>query len=103
MALGKKTSGRPRAGESARSRRESRLPQGQRAPARAPTTGRHAVIDAIVDSAHQLLAQSGYAAVSTNRIARAANISIGALYHYFPNKEAIVAELARRLELRGLE
>jgi AcrR family transcriptional regulator len=41
--------------------------------------------------------------MTTNRVAGAAKVSVGSLYHYFPTKEAIVAELARRLETRGLE
>lgn len=36
----------------------------------------------------------GYAAGTTNRIAEAAGHSIGSLYQYFPNKDAILVELA---------
>ena len=38
-------------------------------------------------------AEHGYAAGTTNRIAERARISIGSLYQYFPNKDAILAEL----------
>lgn len=38
-----------------------------------------------------------------NDLARDAGVSVGSVYHYFPNRQAIVAELARRLESRGLE
>ena len=38
----------------------------------------------------------GYARGTTNRIAEWADISIGSLYQYYPNKDAIVMELAAR-------
>jgi AcrR family transcriptional regulator len=34
-------------------------------------------------------------------LAELAGVSVGSLYQYFPNKAAIVAELARRIEQRG--
>jgi AcrR family transcriptional regulator len=72
-------------------------------PRRVPRADSATVVDRVVAAAHALLAEDGYDAMSTNRIAQRAGISIGSLYHYFPTKEAIVAELARRLETRGLE
>ncbi len=60
-------------------------------------------MDAVIDAAHRILADEGYARLSTNRIAQLAGISVGSLYHYFPSKEAVVAELARHLETVGLE
>ena len=64
-----------------------------------PTQGRaKATVEALLDSAAQLLASEGYAAVSTNRVAERAGVSIGSLYEYFPNKQALIAEaLARAL------
>lgn len=50
----------------------------------------------ICESALALLAEDGYARVSTNRIAQHAGVNIASLYHYFPNREAIVAALYRR-------
>lgn len=47
----------------------------------------------ILRAAAQIFAQYGYAAGTTNRIAEAAYLSIGALYQYFPNKDAILLEL----------
>jgi AcrR family transcriptional regulator len=38
----------------------------------------------------------GYARATTNHIAEAAGVSVGSLYQYFPNKEAIVAALLDR-------
>lgn len=43
----------------------------------------------ILNTALELFCQKGYYKISTNEIAKAANISIGNLYFYFPNKETI--------------
>jgi AcrR family transcriptional regulator len=56
-------------------------------------------VDAILEAGARVFAERGYQAGSTNRIAEAAGVSIGSLYEYFPNKEAILVALAeRRLE-----
>lgn len=47
----------------------------------------------ILTAAAHIFAEHGYAAGTTNRIAERARISIGSLYQYFPNKDAILAEL----------
>jgi AcrR family transcriptional regulator len=48
----------------------------------------------ILKAAQQLFAQRGYAAVSMRALAQAADLSPATLYHYFPNKEALLRELA---------
>jgi AcrR family transcriptional regulator len=48
----------------------------------------------LLDAAARVFSRHGYAAGTTNRIAEAAGHSIGSLYQYFPNKDAILAELA---------
>lgn len=50
----------------------------------------------ILDTALGLFCQKGYYKVSTNEIAKVANISIGNLYFYFPNKETIFLEILNR-------
>ncbi|MEO3827735.1 TetR/AcrR family transcriptional regulator [Actinomadura sp. B10D3] len=55
----------------------------------------------ILTAAAHVFAEYGYAAGTTNRIAERARISIGSLYQYFPNKDAILAELAVRHLDRG--
>src|SRR6201996_6692514 len=50
----------------------------------------------ILDAAAHVFAEHGYAAGTTNRIAERAGVSIGSVYQYFPNKDALVVELARR-------
>ncbi|MGW1208096.1 TetR/AcrR family transcriptional regulator [Streptomyces sp. NPDC002499] len=57
--------------------------------------------DRILTAAAHVFAEHGYAAGTTNRIAEHARISIGSLYQYFPNKDAILAELAIRHIDRG--
>lgn len=51
---------------------------------------------AILDAAAHILAEEGYPALNTNYLARRAGVSIGSLYQYFPNKEAVVASLIER-------
>jgi AcrR family transcriptional regulator len=55
-----------------------------------------ATVDAIVDAAAHVLVSVGYDHASTKRIAKAAGISVGSLYQYFPTKEAVVAKLLDR-------
>jgi AcrR family transcriptional regulator len=50
----------------------------------------------ILDAAEQLFAEAGYEATTTNAIAARANIPIGSIYQFFPNKEAILHALAQR-------
>ncbi|MEO6083577.1 MAG: TetR/AcrR family transcriptional regulator [Umezawaea sp.] len=47
----------------------------------------------ILTAAAHVFAEHGYAAGTTNRIAERARVSIGSLYQYFPNKDAILAEI----------
>ena len=53
-------------------------------------------VDTILEAAAQILARQGYAALTTNRIAERAGVSIGSLYQYFPNKEAVLVALFER-------
>lgn len=50
----------------------------------------------ILDAAAQVFAELGYETATTNAIAARANTSIGSLYQFFPNKEAILHALAAR-------
>ncbi len=50
-------------------------------------------VEAILIAAAHILTEQGYDSASTNRIAQRADVSIGSLYQYFPNKEAITSAL----------
>ncbi len=50
----------------------------------------------ILDAADRLLASGGSQALGTKQVADAAGISIGSLYHWFPDKESIALALAKR-------
>lgn len=50
----------------------------------------------ILDAAAQVFERHGHAAGTTNRIAARAGVSVGSVYEYFPNKDAIVVALAER-------
>jgi AcrR family transcriptional regulator len=50
----------------------------------------------LLDAAEQIFAERGYKAATTNEIAARAQTSIGTLYRFFPNKEAIVQHLIER-------
>jgi len=47
----------------------------------------------ILAAAREVFEEHGYAHGTTNRIAEAAGLSVGSLYQYFPNKDAILVEL----------
>ncbi|MFE9254685.1 TetR/AcrR family transcriptional regulator [Streptomyces sp. NPDC006879] len=57
----------------------------------------------LLEAAAGVFCRQGYAAASTNAIAREAGVSPGTLYQFFPNKEAIAAELGEQLLHRANE
>lgn len=52
-----------------------------------------ATLDAILVAATRVLEREGLARLTTTRIADVAGVSVGSLYQYFPNREAIVGAL----------
>lgn len=66
-------------------------------PRKQPRQGRsRATVDAIVTATAHILIDHGYDGMTTGRVAERAGVSIGSLYQYFPNKEALVARLVER-------
>ncbi len=55
-----------------------------------------ATVDAILEATAQVLREDGFDKASTNRIAKRAGVSVGSLYQYFPNKEALVMAVTKR-------
>jgi AcrR family transcriptional regulator len=53
-------------------------------------------VEAILDAVVRVLKRDGVDAVTTNRIAEVAGVSIGSVYQYFPDKRAIFVALHRR-------
>ncbi|HRI10740.1 MAG TPA: TetR/AcrR family transcriptional regulator, partial [Nannocystaceae bacterium] len=67
--------------------------EGRRRPIQARS---QATVEALLEATAQILAREGPAAASTNAIAARAGVSIGSLYQYFPDRDALIAELSRR-------
>lgn len=53
-------------------------------------------VNRILDVAERLFVEAGYGATTTNAIATQAQVSIGSLYQFFPDKGAILQALALR-------
>jgi AcrR family transcriptional regulator len=53
-------------------------------------------VEVIFEATAQILRREGRVALNTNHIAECAGISVGTLYQYFPDKEAILVKMARR-------
>ncbi|MGH7804063.1 MAG: TetR/AcrR family transcriptional regulator [Candidatus Binatia bacterium] len=63
-------------------------------PRLAPSTKRSRLtVDTILQAFTGLYAQYGYDEITTTLVAERAGVSVGALYQYFPNKEAIAVAL----------
>jgi AcrR family transcriptional regulator len=61
-----------------------------------------ATVTAILDAAARVFEERGFDAGTTNHVAERAGVSIGSLYEYFPNKDAMVVALVEReLEREG--
>ncbi|MCB9558112.1 MAG: TetR/AcrR family transcriptional regulator [Deltaproteobacteria bacterium] len=52
-----------------------------------------ATVDAILEGAKQALNQYGFVRATTHRIARIAGVSVGTLYQYYPDKQAVFGDL----------
>lgn len=67
---------------------------GSVASKRTPVQARSRKVKAtIMEAAHEVMRERGIRAITTNAIAEQAGIKVGSIYDYFPNKEAIIAEI----------
>lgn len=68
-------------------------------PRKSPQQARsQAMVESILAATARILVERGYARTNTNLIAEAAGISVGSLYQYFPNKDALIVALHQRHE-----
>lgn len=73
------------------------MPGGGISPRKSPRQGRsQRTVDRIVEAAARVFNDAGYQSATTNAIAAEAGVSIGSLYQYFPNKDSLLVDIARR-------
>lgn len=60
-------------------------------------------VEELLDAAEAVIVEQGVEAATTNAIAERAGAGVGSLYHFFPNKDAIVTALAARYQLELFE
>jgi len=71
--------------------------QAKTTPRKPPRQARsRATVEAILEATIRVLITRGYDGATTIAIAARAGVSVGSLYQYFPNKEALVAALVDR-------
>lgn len=54
------------------------------------------MVDRILDAAARIFVELGYHGTTTNHVAEAAEVSVGSVYQYFPNKDSLLVALAER-------
>jgi len=60
-------------------------------------------VEVLVQAATRIIETEGLEGLSTNRVAEVAGVSIGSLYQYFPNKQALIDEVGTRFGARFQE
>ncbi|MEP9355482.1 TetR/AcrR family transcriptional regulator [Xanthobacter sp. KR7-65] len=66
-------------------------------PRKQPRQARaHATVGAIVEASARILEAQGFGGFTTNAVADRAGVSIGTLYQYFPDKDALIGALIAR-------
>ncbi len=66
-------------------------------PRKTPTQSRSRVtVEAIFEATIQVLLSEGMVRLTTTRVAERAGVSVGTMYQYFPNKQALVMALNER-------
>jgi AcrR family transcriptional regulator len=78
---------------------DPRMPRIDLRPRKAPRQQRSAAtVAALLEAAARVLARDSLAGFNTNRVAEVAGVSVGSLYQYFPNKEALIGALIERAQ-----
>ena len=66
-------------------------------PRKSPSQARSgATVETILEAAARILESAGLDAFNTNAVAARAGVSVGSIYQYFPNKQALLAALVAR-------
>ena len=77
-------------------------PQHSFEPRKQPVQARsEATVSALFDASIQVLLAVGYRRFTTTRVAERAGVSVGSLYQYFPNRQALITSVIERY-LEGL-
>ena len=61
------------------------------------------MVERILDAAARTFESEGYHATTTNHVADEAGVSVGSLYQYFPNKDALLVGLGERHVQEAME
>lgn len=73
-------------------------------PRKVPRQARsRATCEVVLEAAARIVAERGLAGFNTNAVAERAGVSIGSLYQYYPNKDALMAAVIERQQGRQLE
>ena len=66
-------------------------------PRKRPTQQRsREMVERILEAAARIFVEQGYHGTTTNHVAEAAEVSVGSLYQYFPNKDSLLVGLGER-------
>ena len=88
---------------SGRSRRKRRAPRERPVLPRAPAQARgQRRVEAVLDAAGAMIRESGLEGLTVHGLAQRAGTSIGSMYHFFPDLDAVIVGLADR-HLRGFK
>jgi AcrR family transcriptional regulator len=73
------------------------MPDSPSSPRKTPRQERsRRTVERILDASARIFHEQGYSAATTNDIADEADVSVGSLYQYFPNKDALLVALTSR-------
>jgi AcrR family transcriptional regulator len=78
-----------------RGRRRKRVLEARKAPGQARSKE---TVNIILEASARILESEGLRGFNTNSVAAKAGVSVGSLYQYFPNKDAILMALIERFE-----